>query len=140
MRKMILLIEDNEGDIFLIKEALRETNFQGDIIEIKDGEDAIAFFLKKKANHEPISINLVLLDVNLPKKNGHEVLKFIKSSDDLKHIPVVMLTTSSSKSDIKKAYNNNVNSYITKPSDTEDYQEVIAKIENYWFLIAQLSN
>jgi CheY-like chemotaxis protein len=136
----ILLIEDNEGDVFLIKEALRETNFQGDIIEIKDGEAAIAFFLRKKANQEPISINLVLLDVNLPKKNGHEVLKFIKSNDDLKHIPVVMLTTSSSESDIKKAYNSYVNSYITKPSDTEDYQKVIAKIENYWFLIAQLSN
>jgi CheY-like chemotaxis protein len=136
----ILLIEDNEGDIFLIKEALRETNFQGDIIEIKDGEAAIAFFSVKKANQEPISISLVLLDVNLPKKNGHEVLKFIKSADYLKHIPVVMLTTSSSKSDIKKAYDNYVNSYVTKPSDTEDYQEVITKIENYWFFIAQLSN
>jgi chemotaxis family two-component system response regulator Rcp1 len=140
MRKMILLIEDNEGDIFLIKEAFRETNFQGDIIEIKDGEAAIAFFLEKKANQEPISINLVLLDVNLPKKNGHEVLKFIKSTDDLKHIPVVMLTTSSSKSDIKKAYDNYVNSYITKPLDTEDYQAVITQIQNYWFFTTQLSN
>lgn len=140
MSKMILLIEDNEGDIFLIKEAFRETNFQGDIIEIKDGEAAIAFFLEKKANQEPISINLVLLDVNLPKKNGHEVLKFIKSTDDLKHIPVVMLTTSSSKSDIKKAYDNYVNSYITKPLDTEDYQAVISQIQNYWFFTTQLSN
>jgi CheY-like chemotaxis protein len=140
MSKMILLIEDNEGDIFLIKEAFRETNFQGDIIEIKDGEAAIAFFLEKKANQEPISINLVLLDVNLPKKNGHEVLKFIKSTDDLKHIPVVMLTTSSSKSDIKKAYDNYVNSYITKPLDTEDYQAVITQIQNYWFFTTQLSN
>jgi CheY-like chemotaxis protein len=140
MSKMILLIEDNEGDIFLIKEAFRETNFQGDIIEIKDGEAAIAFFLEKKANQEPISINLVLLDVNLPKKNGHEVLKFIKSTDDLKHIPVVMLTTSSSKSDIKKAYDNYVNSYITKPLDTEDYQAVITQIQNYWFFTTQPSN
>nr|WP_315257677.1 response regulator [uncultured Flavobacterium sp.] len=136
----ILLIEDNEGDIFLIKEALRETNFQGNIIEIKDGEAAIAFFLKKKANQEPLSISLVLLDVNLPKKNGHEVLKFIKNTDALKHIPVVMLTTSSSKSDIKKAYKNYVNSYITKPSDTEDFQEIIAKIQNYWFFTTQLLN
>lgn len=136
----ILLIEDNEGDIFLIKEALRETNYQGDLIEIKDGEAAIAFFLKEKANKKPSSINLVLLDINLPKKNGHEVLKFIKSCDDLKHIPVVMLTTSSSNNDIKKAYDNHVNSYITKPSDTEDYQEVITNIQNYWFSITKLSN
>lgn len=135
----ILVIEDNECDIFLIKEALRETNFQGNITEIKDGEAAIAFFLKKNANQEPISINLVLLDVNLPKKNGHEVLKFIKSTANLKHIPVVMLTTSSSKSDIKKAYENSANSYITKPVDAEGFQEVIAKIQNYWFSITQLS-
>ncbi len=139
MMHKILLIEDNEGDIFLIKEALRETNFQGDITEIKDGEAAIAFFLEKKANQEPISISLVLLDVNLPKKNGHEVLQFIKNTANLKHIPVVMLTTSSSKSDIKKAYENSVNSYITKPLDTEDFQEVIAKIQNYWFSITQIS-
>lgn len=136
----ILLIEDNEGDIFLIKEALRETNYQGDLIEIKDGEAAIAFFLKEKANKKPSSINLVLLDINLPKKNGHEVLKFIKSCDVLKHIPVVMLTTSSSNNDIKKAYDNHVNSYMTKPSDTEDYQEVITNIQNYWFSITKLSN
>lgn len=136
----ILLIEDNEGDIFLIKEALRETSYQGDLIEIKDGEAAIAFFLKEKESQKPISINLVLLDINLPKKNGHEVLKFIKSSDAFKHIPVVMLTTSSSKNDIKKAYDNHVNSFITKPSDTEDYQEVITNIQNYWFSITQLSN
>ncbi|WP_348824887.1 response regulator [Flavobacterium aestuarii] len=136
----ILLIEDNEGDIFLIKEALNESNFHGDIVEIKDGEAAISFFLDEKSSKQISSVNLILLDVNLPKKNGHEVLKFIKSNDDLKHIPVVMLTTSSSENDIKKAYKNHVNSYITKPSDTEEYYDVITNIKNYWFFITQLSN
>lgn len=136
----ILLIEDNEGDIFLIKEALHESNFHGDVLEIKDGEAAITFFLEEKSKKQVSSINLILLDVNLPKKNGHEVLKFIKNNDALKHIPVVMLTTSSSENDIKKAYQNHVNSYITKPSDTEEYYDVITNIKNYWFFTTQLSN
>ncbi|RKS03157.1 response regulator [Flavobacterium sp. 102] len=134
----ILLIEDNEGDIFLIKEAFKETNFQGDITEIKDGDAAIDYFLKKKANDEDFSIDLVLLDVNLPKRNGHEVLKFIKSTPYLKHIPVVVFTTSSAKSDIQKAYKNAANSFITKPIDSEGFQEVIARIQNYWFSVTQL--
>lgn len=135
----ILLIEDNSGDIFLIKEALREANYQGGIIEIKDGDTAINFFLKKKSDNEKILISLVLLDINLPKRNGHEVLKFIKTTSDLKHIPVVIFTTSSSQTDIQKAYKNYANSFVTKPSDTDDFLEVIAKIQNYWFSTAQLA-
>jgi CheY-like chemotaxis protein len=137
MRK-ILLIEDNEGDIFLIKEALRESKFQGEIIEIKDGEAAIDYFIKEDACLKSLSVDLILLDINLPKKNGHEVLYFIKNSCCLKHIPVVMLTTSSLKNDIKQAYDNSVNSYVTKPSDTEEYQALIAHILNYWFFISQV--
>ena len=135
----ILLIEDNEGDIVLIREALKEADFDGKIIEIKDGEAAISYLLKNIALQEPISISLVLLDVNLPKKNGHEVLKFIKCNEYLKHIPVIMLTTSSSQNDIKAAYENAANSFITKPSDTDDFQEVISKIKNYWFTVTHLS-
>jgi chemotaxis family two-component system response regulator Rcp1 len=128
----IVLIEDNEGDIFLIKEALKESNFKGRIIEINDGSAAINFF-KENLYTEVLSINLVLLDINLPKKNGHEVLKFIKSSPELKQIPVVIFTTSSAKADIEKAFENSANAFVTKPADTDEFLEVIANIQKYWF-------
>lgn len=132
MTHTILLIEDNEGDIVLIKEALKESNFKGKIIEINDGNAAINFF-KENFYTEVLSINLVLLDINLPKKNGHEVLKFIKSSPELMHIPVVIFTTSSANTDIEKAYKNSANAFVSKPTDTDEFLEVIAKIQNYWF-------
>lgn len=127
----ILLIEDNEGDIVLIKEALKESHFKGRIMEIKDGNAAIHFF-KENVYTEALAITLVLLDINLPKKNGHEVLKFIKSAPELKHIPVVIFTTSSANTDIEKAFQNAANAFVTKPSDTDEFLEVIAKIQNYW--------
>jgi chemotaxis family two-component system response regulator Rcp1 len=127
----IVLIEDNDGDIVLIKEALKESNFKGRIIEINDGNAAIHFF-KENLCTEVLSINLVLLDINLPKKNGHEVLKFIKSSPELIHIPVVIFTTSSAKADIEKAFENSANAFVTKPTETDEFIDVIAKIQNYW--------
>ncbi|WP_264522180.1 response regulator [Flavobacterium sp. N1994] len=131
MTHTILLIEDNEGDIVLMKEALKEANFQGKIMVIKEGNAAIRFF-KENVDAEALSINLVLLDINLPKRNGHEVLKYIKSSPELKHLPVVIFTTSSSNADIEKAYQNFANAFVTKPTDTDEFLEVIAKIQNYW--------
>ena len=131
MTHTILLIEDNEGDIVLIKEALKESNFKGKIIEINDGNAAIHYF-KENAATEVQSIDLVLLDINLPKKNGHEVLKFIKISPELKHIPVVIFTTSLAKADIEKAHENSANAFVTKPTDTDEFVDVIAKIQKYW--------
>lgn len=132
MKNTILLIEDNEGDIVLIKEALQEADFNGQIIEIKDGNAAINFFSGGKTDTEVDSINLVLLDINLPKKNGHEVLKFIKNSPELKHIPVVIFTTSSADTDMEKAFENSANAFVTKPADTDEFLKVIAEIQKYW--------
>jgi CheY-like chemotaxis protein len=128
----ILLVEDNEGDIFLTKEALEEAKMITKLTVVRDGTEAIEFLAPSKEQSENILPDLVLLDVNLPRKNGHEVLQYIKSQELLKHIPVIMLTTSSSQRDIDLAYKNYVNSYITKPVEAEEYVSLVAAIEEYW--------
>ncbi|HEY0669901.1 MAG TPA: response regulator [Sphingobacteriaceae bacterium] len=134
----ILLVEDNEGDVLLTTDALYEGKISNTIAVVRDGWQAIQFLKKNDPYTTAITPDLVLLDVNLPKMNGHEVLKVIKSSEELKHIPVIMLTTSSSESDIMKSYQNYVNCYITKPVDTEDFMKVISSIEDFWISIVQL--
>jgi CheY-like chemotaxis protein len=134
----ILLVEDNEGDILLITEALAESKIVNTISVVKDGKLAIDFLNKKEPFEEATLPNLILLDINLPKKNGHEVLKYIKESTQLRHIPIVMLTTSSSKKDIIDAYNNYVNCFITKPVDVNEFMNAVIKIENFWTNIVQL--
>ena len=134
----ILLVEDNEGDILLITEALQEGEILNHISVVRDGEEAINFLDpqgKATAFRQP---DLILLDVNLPKKNGHEVLQYIKNNDVIKHIPVIMLTTSSSESDINIAYKNHANCYITKPAELEGFLKVVAQIENFWANIVTL--
>ena len=134
----ILLVEDNEGDIVLTREALEECNIIGKIEIARDGAAAIKFFediLREEHSNLP---DMVLLDINLPKKNGHEVLHFIKEHDLLRHIPVIMLTTSSSEKDIVESYKHYANCYITKPVDLDNFIDVISQIESYWFNIVQL--
>ena len=134
----ILLIEDNEGDILLTTEALNEGKIANKIAIIKDGQSAIEY-MNKKGRYEAIEFpDLILLDVNLPKMNGHEVLKSFKSNEKIKHIPVIMLTTSSSEKDIFQSYNNYANCYITKPISVNSFLEVVASIENFWISIVQL--
>src|SRR5579863_10007782 len=132
----ILLVEDNEGDILLTTEAFEESKIVNEINVIRDGEEAIRYFetLNKKDPHP----DLVLLDINLPKKSGHEVLMHIKSHEKFKHIPVIMLTTSSSEKDILLSYNNYVNCYITKPIDVSDFMKAINKIEDFWINIVSI--
>lgn len=132
----LLLVEDNEGDIVLTKEAFEERNLVHEITVVRDGEEAIDF-LKKASTIDKLP-NLILLDVNLPRMNGHEVLKFIKSSNELKHIPVIMLTTSSSPSDILKGYQNYVNGYITKPADADEFLAIVSDIEDFWIRTVKL--
>jgi CheY-like chemotaxis protein len=134
----ILLVEDNEGDILLTREALEEARMLSSLSVVHDGKAAVDFLSEASKREDKILPDLVLLDVNLPKKNGHEVLKFIKTDLVLKHIPVIMLTTSSSEKDINLAYNNYVNCYITKPVDADDFLNVVAAIKNYWVSIAKL--
>ncbi|MEO8885147.1 MAG: response regulator [Mucilaginibacter sp.] len=132
----ILLVEDNEGDILLTTEALEESKIINKITVLRDGKKAIDFFenLKDK-NDIP---ELVLLDINLPKKSGHEVLVYIKNNEKYKQIPVIMLTTSSSENDILGSYKNHVNCYITKPIEVQDFMRAVAKIEDFWINIVSI--
>ena len=134
----ILLVEDNDGDILITQEAMEAAKIRIHLSVVNDGKEAIDFIYKKGKYSEVELPDLILLDVNLPKKNGHEVLKFIKETEAYKHIPVIMLTTSSSQKDINLSYNNHANCYITKPVDVNDYLSVVATIENFWLSIAQL--
>ncbi len=134
----ILLVEDNEGDILLTTEALEEGKVLNKVDVVRDGEAAIQF-LNKTGKYENASTpHVILLDVNLPKRNGHEVLHYIKQSEQLKHIPVIMLTTSSSERDIKLAYQNYANCFITKPVEVGDFLNVISTFEDFWLSIVQL--
>ncbi len=134
----ILLVEDNEGDILLTTEALSEGKVLNTITVMKDGWEAMQFLQKSGKYSAAASPDIILLDVNLPKMNGHEVLKSIKTNDSLKHIPVIMLTTSSSERDILLSYQNHVNCYITKPVEVNNFLQVVASIENFWISLIQL--
>jgi CheY-like chemotaxis protein len=134
----ILLVEDNEGDILLTKEALNEGKIANEVSVVRDGKQAIDFLCQKEEYKNAKMPDLILLDVNLPKKNGHEVLHFIKNDDKLKHIPVIMLTTSSSEKDINSSYKNHANCYISKPVEVDDFIDAVKEIENFWFTLVKL--
>lgn len=131
----ILLVEDNEGDIVLAREALEEARIKNRITVITDGEKALEYLFYKDNNRKP---DLILLDMNLPKVNGLEVLAKIKADEALKIIPVVMLTTSTSEQDVLDAYRNYVNCYINKPIDLEEFIVVIKNIESFWLNTVKL--
>lgn len=134
----ILLVEDNEGDILLTIEAFAEAKVTNNISVVKDGKEAIDFLNQVGIYSTSELPDLILLDINLPKQNGHEVLQIIKNSETLKSIPVIILTTSSSEMDVLKAYKNYANCYITKPIDVLDFMNVIAQIEGFWISIVKL--
>ena len=131
----ILLVEDNEGDIVLAREALKEARIKNRITVITDGEKALEYLFCNDNNRKP---DLILLDINLPKVNGLEVLAKINADEALKIIPVVMLTTSTSEQDVLDAYRNYVNCYINKPIDLEAFIVVIKNIENFWLNTVKL--
>lgn len=134
----ILLVEDNEGDILLTLEAFSELNAGTRIEVVRDGAEALAFLRKEgKFSHYP-SPQLILLDINMPGMNGIELLGHIKADEQLKIIPVLMLTTSSSSADINACYDRSVNGFITKPIDFGKFLEVVRSIERFWFRTAQL--
>lgn len=134
----ILLVEDNEGDILLTREALEARKLINKIDIAKNGVLAIDFLENILSNEGALLPDLILLDINLPKKNGQEVLQFIKNHNSLKQIPVIMLTTSSSDRDIIASYRNHANCYIMKPVDVGNFMEAITKIEDFWFTTVKL--
>jgi CheY-like chemotaxis protein len=136
----ILLVEDNEGDILLTLDAFEETKIKTEISVARNGKEAIDFLFKEGDFLDVKKPDLILLDINLPIYNGHEVLKKIKNDENLKKIPVIMLTTSGYANDINQAYDNNCNSYVKKPLDMHEFLEAILKIENFWLEICTLPN
>lgn len=134
----ILLIEDNPGDIRLTKEVLKEGKIRNNLSIAMDGEEAIAFLKKQDNYKEVVTPDIILLDLNLPKKDGREVLAEIKADDSLKHIPVIVLTTSAAEQDILNTYAHHANCYITKPVDFNQFISVIRSIELFWLTIVKL--
>jgi CheY-like chemotaxis protein len=135
----ILLVEDNRADIRLTQEALKESTHTIHLDVVTDGEEALDFLMRRNNYSDSTMPHIILLDLNLPKKTGLEVLKEIKAHDVLKKIPVILLTTSDAEHDISRAYDLHANCYILKPVDFEDFAKVIKLIETYWFNTVQLS-
>ena len=136
----ILLVEDNPGDVRLIQEALRDGKVWNNPHVVTDGEAALDFVYRRGPFTQAPRPDMVLLDLNLPKKDGREVLAVIKSDPDLKRIPVVMLTTSKEEEDVHRAYNLAANCYVTKPVEFEEFMKVIRAIEDFWLTIVALPN
>jgi CheY-like chemotaxis protein len=136
----ILLVEDSLGDARLTMEALKENKVLNKIHHAIDGVEAIAFLYKQGQYSEAPRPDLILLDLNMPKMDGREVLQKIKQDDQLKNIPVVVLTTSQAEEDIIKSYDLNANCYISKPVDLDQFMEVIKSIKSFWLTVVKYPN
>ena len=134
----ILLVEDNPGDVRLTQEALRDAKVRNRLSVAQDGEDALAFLRRTGPYAHAPRPDVILLDLNLPRKDGREVLAEIKGDPDLRRIPVVILTTSEAEEDVLRAYNLNANCYITKPVDLGQFLKVVRSIEDFWLTVVRL--
>ena len=136
----ILLVEDNLGDVRLTQEALREGKVSNHLSVAGDGAAALDFLRRNGAHANAPRPDLVLLDLNLPKKDGREVLAEMKSDPSLRRIPVVVLTTSKAEEDVLRSYNLHANCYITKPVDLEQFIRVVKSIDDFWLTVVRLPN
>jgi two-component system response regulator len=134
----ILLVEDNPGDIRLTQEAFKDVKLRNALHVVRDGVEAMKFLRREGAYANAPRPDIILLDLNLPRKDGREVLEEIKRDDNFKRIPVVVLTTSNDESDILASYNLHANCYITKPVDLNRFVQIVKNIENFWFGIVKL--
>ena len=134
----ILLVEDNSGDVRLTKEALKEGKVRNNVHTVHDGVEAIAFLRRKGSYANAVRPGLILLDLNLPRKDGREVLTEIKADLNLRRIPVVVLTTSENEKDIRSAYDQYVNAYLTKPVDLDQFINLIQLIDEFWLACVKL--
>jgi CheY-like chemotaxis protein len=134
----ILLVEDNPGDVDLVRVAIEDNKVCNELYVATDGVEALAFLHREGKFADAPRPDLILLDLNLPRKDGREVLAEIKSDEQLKRIPVVVLTTSKQEEDILKVYNLNANCYVTKPLDLDQFLHVVKSIDSFWFGIVAL--
>lgn len=134
----IVLVEDSAGDVRLIKEAFKENKFLNNLHVARDGVEAMQFLHKEGRYADAVKPDLILLDLNLPKKDGREVLEEVKVDPKLKRIPVIVLTTSKAEEDIFKTYDLHANCYITKPIDMDQFIKVVRSMENFWLTIVTL--
>ena len=134
----ILLVEDDEADVELMKEMLRDSKLKLNLHVVSDGVYAMEYLRKEDKYSNVTTPDLILLDLNMPRKDGRETLVEIKAAENLKHIPVVVLTTSDSNTDIIKSYMSGANCYITKPVGLEEFKIVVNAIEGFWFTIVKL--
>jgi len=132
----VLMVEDDPDDVYLTREALRASRLRMDLQVVSDGVEAMQYLRAGRDEHR--RPNLVLLDLNLPRMDGREVLLEIKEDPALTHIPVVILTTSKAEEDVAASYRQHANCYISKPVDIEQFRAVVASIENFWFTVVQL--
>ncbi len=134
----ILLVEDNPGDVRLAKEGLKESKVINNLHVVDDGVEAMAF-LRKEGNYaDAVTPDLILLDLNLPKKDGREVLAEIKGDKNLRRIPIVVLTTSQAEEDVMKTYDLHANCYVTKPVDLDQFVKIVKSLNNFWFEMVTL--
>jgi CheY-like chemotaxis protein len=134
----ILLVEDNPSDVRLTREAMREGRVCNNLSVVTDGEQAVAYLLRQGKYRDAPRPDLILLDLNLPRKDGRQVLREIKAVESLKRIPVVVLTTSQAEEDITRSYELHANCYITKPGDLDGLIDVVRQIERFWLTIVSL--
>ncbi|MCI0506656.1 MAG: response regulator [Gammaproteobacteria bacterium] len=134
----ILLVEDNPADVRLTREALKEAKVRNQLYVVEDGVAAMEFLMRKGKYADVPRPDLILLDLNLPKKDGREVLQEIKQDPSLKRIPVVVLTTSQAEEDIVRTYNLHANCYVTKPVDLDQFITIVKSIEDFWLTIVKL--
>ncbi|MBI3319770.1 MAG: response regulator [Candidatus Omnitrophica bacterium] len=134
----ILLVEDNPGDVRLTRETFKESKLANRLHVVGNGEEALAFLRHAGQYADATRPDLIVLDLNLPKKDGRELLAEVKADADLRRIPVVVLTTSKAEQDILKAYDLHANCYITKPLDLDQFITVVKSIENFWLQIVKL--
>lgn len=130
--KIILLVEDNKADIRLIEEALKNSSISYQMVIVRNGVDAMAYLRREGEYTEALRPNLIVLDLNLPKKDGREVLAEIKNDSELKRIPVIVLTTSKNEDDIYQSYDLNANCYITKSRSLSQLFAIVRRIEEFW--------
>jgi chemotaxis family two-component system response regulator Rcp1 len=134
----ILLVEDNPGDVRLVQEALRDEKIINQVHVVNDGVEAMEFLRNQGPFQDAPRPDFILLDLNLPRMNGREVLQAIKSDDNLRLIPVIVLTSSQAEEDILRAYNCSANCFVTKPPDFESFIRVVRSIEDFWISIVKL--